>query len=197
MTMRRNLDGLPAALLALFALSLAACTTLRTTEDYDRSVDFSKFRTFHIKNVHPQPEPGARGPQGAPLPNELADRRIKNALAAELTAKGLHRDDENPDLWVVPHVRLSHETVVYGWDAGWGYGWGWRGRFGWGAAAVEQIPLGTLIVDIVDAHAKQLVWRGTATDTIDPHASPAEKERALGEAVAKMFLDFPPGRARQ
>jgi|SRR5580693_6038083 hypothetical protein len=189
-------------LAALLGLGLASCTTLRTTVDYDREVDFSKYRTFHIKNVHAQPGPGVRppggpgGPGGGPpvAPNDLADRRIKRALEAVLTAKGLRRDDENPDLWVVPHVRLSHETVVYSWDAGWGYGWRWRYGLGWGAASVAEIPIGTLIVDLVDAHAKELVWRGTATDTIDPHASPQEKEQALTEAVEKMFRDFPPGR---
>jgi hypothetical protein len=84
--------------------------------------------------------------------------------------------------------------VIYTYDTGWAYGWRWRGpRLA--TSTVEQIPLGTLIVDLVDARAKELVWRSTATDILRPNASPEEKDRALGEAVAKMFAGFPPRRA--
>ncbi len=41
-------------------------------------------------------------------------------------------------------------------------------------STVQQIPVGTLVIDLVDAKAKQLVWRGTASDTIDQDASPEE-----------------------
>jgi len=67
----------------------------------------------------------------------------------------------------------------------------WR-RAGPAVATVEQIPVGTLIVDLVDATAKEMVWRGTATDTLKPQATPAEKEQALTQAIAKMLEGFPP-----
>ena len=52
--------------------------------------------------------------------------------------------------------------------------------------------MGTLIVDLVDATSMELVWRGTATDTFKPDATPAEKEEALSRAIAKMLEGFPP-----
>jgi hypothetical protein len=57
---------------------------------------------------------------------------------------------------------------------------------------VEQIPVGTLIVDLVDAKRKELVWRGTATDTLKPEATAAEREAALSAAITKMLEVFPP-----
>jgi hypothetical protein len=86
---------------------------------------------------------------------------------------------------------LTRETEIHTYNTGWRYGWRWR-RPGPTVATVEQIPMGTLIVDLVDATAKELVWRGTATDTLKPRATPAEKEAPLSRAIAKMLEGFPP-----
>jgi hypothetical protein len=46
-------------------------------------------------------------------------------------------------------------------------------------------------VDLVDAKDKQLVWRSTASDAIDPNATPEEREKTLTKAVSKMFETYP------
>jgi hypothetical protein len=167
-------------LTAAAVVGLTACSTLRTTSDYDRSADFSKYHTFAVQDAEK-------------AQNGLLERRIKSALEAGLLAKGLKEDDSNPDLLVVPHVRLSHETEITTFDEGWGYGWRWRrGGVGASVSKVERIPVGTVIIDLVDARDKDMVWRGTATDTLKPSATPEEKEKSLGEAVAKMLQTFPP-----
>jgi len=163
---------------ALAAATACASSTLRTSVDYDRSGNFSKYRTFSYMDVQQ-------------LRNELVGRRVHQALTDALTARGLQENNFSPDLFVVPHVRLSHETEIRTYNTGWGYGWRWR-RAGPAVATVEQIPVGTLIVDLVDATAKEMVWRGTATDTLKPNATPAEKEQALTQAIAKMLEGFPP-----
>ena len=60
-------------------------------------------------------------------------------------------------------------------------------------STVSEIPVGTLIIDLVDAGKKQLVWRGTASKTLEPDASPETKEKNINEAVQKMFANYPPG----
>jgi hypothetical protein len=156
---------------------LAACSSLRTTTDYDRAVDFSRFHsyTFHLHT---------RG-------NELLEKRLERALTDTLNAKGLRLDDSNPDLWVEVHTSQGRQTVAApGWGPygyGWGWGWGW-----WGWRPWYSVPVGTVVVDLLSAHDKQLVWRGTATDVVDPQATPAEREREISDAVAGMFREFPP-----
>ena len=45
-------------------------------------------------------------------------------------------------------------------------------------------------MDLFDTGTKQVIWRGTATDTVpDKPEKTAEK---LNKAVEKMFKDFPP-----
>ena len=170
------------ATLAILALFAAACSTLETTTDWDRSKDFSKYRTWTWKDDDA-------------IKNDILAKRIQTGVTAELNTKGLSRTDDNPDLWVVAHARLSKQTRVDYYNSGWGYGW-YGGYYGGGmtmsTATVREIPVGTLIVDLVDAKQKAIVWRGIATDTLKPERSSEEKEKALNEALAKMFKDYPP-----
>lgn len=163
---------------AILAATACSSSTLSTSADYDRSVNFSKYRTFSYLDVQH-------------LHDELVGRRVHQALTDALQARGLQENNISPDLWFAPHVRLTRETEIHAYDTGWGYGWRWR-RPGRTVATVEQIPVGTLIVDLVDATRMELVWRGTATATFGPDATPAEKEEALSRAIAKMLAAFPP-----
>lgn len=171
------------ALLAVLVVAAAVgCSTLTTSADWDKTADFSKYKTWGWK------EDGS-------IKNEILAKRIQNLLAAELGRKGLTRSDDNPDLWAAVHGRLSKETQINYYNSGWGYGWhgGWYGGgMGVSTATVQEIPVGTLVVDLVDSKQKELVWRGTATDTLKPERTPEEKEKALGEAFAKLFEKYPP-----
>ena len=176
--MKRNL-----ALLAVAVLALAvACSTLQTSADWDKTANFSNYKTWGWKD-------------DGSIKNDIVKRRIQTLLASELGKKGLTRSDDNPDLWVAVHGRMSKETQINYYNSGWGYGWhgGWYGGgMGVSTATVQEIPVGTLVVDLVDSRQKELVWRGTASDTLKPERSPEEKEKALGEALAKLFEKYPP-----
>jgi hypothetical protein len=155
------------------ALTLA-CATLTTSVDFDRSRDFSRYRTFGFRT-------------GTPARREFAQKRIEDVIGAALRARGLTpAADGKPDLNVFTHVVIeSHqriETIV------WGYGCRWGG--GVAVSSVADVPVGTLIVDIVDAKENCLVWQGRATDTISSDSE--TRERQLREAVVRMFEGFPP-----
>jgi Domain of unknown function (DUF4136) len=47
-------------------------------------------------------------------------------------------------------------------------------------------------VDMYSSKAKALVWRGTATKTLDPKAKPEKQEKNLAKAMEKLFKNFPP-----
>jgi len=162
--------------------TLAACSSITTSADYDKSANFSQYKTYAWKDTDQKQ-------------NELVENRIKAAVDSQLQAKGLHKVDSNPDLWVVEHVRLSEQTQINTYDSGWGYGYGWRGGYGGGgmsSTTVQKIPVGNLIIDLVDAKENQLKWRGTASKTLDPSASVDKKTENVNEAVAKMFAGYPP-----
>ena len=171
---------------AILVLAGIACSTLETSYDYDKAANFSQYKTWSLKD-------------DGSIKNPLLFKRFEAAVTNELSKKGLTRSDDNPDLWVAAHTRLSKETRVNTYDTGWGYGWGWRGGYAGGGmttSTVQDIPVGTLIVDLADARRKELVWRGMATDTLNPNSSPEEKDQKLQAAVAKMFENYPPGAAK-
>jgi len=172
------------AFLSVAAAAVFACSTLSTGADYDPSTDFSRYKTWDLKEDRRS------------IDNPLLARRIETAVTAELAKKGMTRNTSNPDFWVAVHGRLSKQTQINTYDSGWGYGYGWRygGGGGMSTTTVTEVPVGTLIVDIVDAGKKELVWRGTASDTLNPEASPEKKEQNLQEAMAKLLANFPPAK---
>ena len=56
----------------------------------------------------------------------------------------------------------------------------------------STVYVGQLDLSMYDPAAKQLVWRGTATKTLDPKAKPEKKEKNIAKAVKKLLKNYPP-----
>jgi hypothetical protein len=72
---------------------------------------------------------------------------------------------------------------------GGGIRWG-----GMGTATRSTISVGTLVLDIYDPTAKQLVWTGAATKTLDPSSNQQKNQQHLDKAMAKLLKNYPPKR---
>ena len=57
---------------------------------------------------------------------------------------------------------------------------------------VRDILVGTLVIDIADAKAGQLAWRGMGVKEINTTAKPEKRDKNISEAVAKIFKNYPP-----
>ena len=167
-----------AILLGLLAGALTlACSTLTTAVDYDHTVNWSQFHTFQL------------------VENDkefvtFTQKRIADAITSQLTSKGWQAVTSNPDILVYTHGIRSTQTQ---WNAtstgGWGYR-GWGGMGGGMATATEtKIPVGTLVVDLVNPKTKELVWRGTASDQVSESGA---EQGQIQNAVAELFKNFPP-----
>jgi hypothetical protein len=166
------------ALAAATALAGAGCSSITTNVDYDTAAHFGAYRTYAFKDVHDG--------------DAFQMKRVRTAIDATLKAKGLAPADGKPDLWVVLHTRTRNQRQVTTYSSGWGWGWGWRGGY-WSTARVDNIPVGTLVIDLVDTKAKELVWRGSASRALDRDETPQERAGKIQEAVDKLFEGFPPG----
>lgn len=175
--MRRGAWRELAALAAL--VLLAGCASAPTTNvGWDRNVAFTNYHTWGWR-----PDGSINDPTWA--------RRCQDVLSDQLRSDGLKQVslDQDPDLWAVMHVRLSAEAVVTPFDPNWGYAWG-----AW--APVDEyeteIPVGTIVLDLVDARLKRIVWRGRAKDAIDPAKSNEAREEKLRSVLAELFANYPP-----
>ncbi len=150
--------------------------------------DFTKFKTYKWVKI-----------EGAQLPDQIVDAQIKSAIDSQLAAKGLTKtEDDSADLYVGYQVSLDKEKQMNAYSMGGGPGWGWGagyyGGYGGGTttATTSTLYVGTLGLDMYDRGAKQLVWRGRATKTLDPKAKPEKREKNIGKAVAKLLKKYPP-----
>ncbi len=164
-----------------FAVAAFGCSTLEINTDYAPGTDFSKYKTFTLK-------------EGKPPKNQIAADRVKAALTSTLEGKGFKSAPEGGDLAVFLHFQAGKDTQInttgYGYG-GWG-GWRWGGYGGMQTTTVQEIPTGTLVVDIVDGKTTNAIWRGIAKDQISTSATPEEREQKVREVLAKLFENFPP-----
>lgn len=56
----------------------------------------------------------------------------------------------------------------------------------------STITIGTLGLDFYDRAVTQLVWRGRASETIDPNAKPEKRQKNLDKAMKKLLKNYPP-----
>jgi hypothetical protein len=171
-------------------LLAAACAGQHVTTDYSPSIKFSHYRTFAL--VMP-PDSGAQ---------QLLDQRVRNAVQTQLLAKGLTQTDRrNADLYVGYGMVDKSHTEVYSDNDGWGWGgpWGWR-YWRWGVAwpmtvrrQIETYTEGTVVVNLVDARTKQVVWEGEVPDVLPlPVSNPDGATKKIDTAVGKLFTKYPP-----
>lgn len=169
--------GTTAALAAFLMIAASGCTTMTVYTDYDHTASFSGYDTFEFLGQ----------PKGL---SPLMQRRARDAVRAELTAKGLRRArGPRADLHVAINARIRVERQLSTVHFGYGYRW-WGGHVGMAHHHVRNVPVGAVVVDLVDARTNQLVWRGVAHDVMS--RDPERNAATIREAVSRMFAEFPP-----
>jgi hypothetical protein len=174
-----------------FVNRTALCTTFflamigtalgqKVQTDFDHQANFSQYKTYSWQEIKPA--------------NSLWDSRIKNSVDAQLTAKGWAQVDSGGDVTIVAIKTSKNQRTLQTFYDGMGGGWGWRrfggGGFGESTTTEQDYKEGTLVVDLYDAKSKQLIWRGSAEDTLSDNAGKNGKN--LDKGVVKMFKAFPP-----
>jgi hypothetical protein len=167
----------------LIAAALAFLTTTAAAQevsyDFDKSADFSTLHNYTW--VH-----------GTPVNDELNHKRIVGAIDEQLGAKGLHRVEgrDGADVLIAYHAVFARDLQIHGMSSGWG---GYRvGPSRSGTARVEQVVVGTLVIEVIDARTGSTIWRGIASREIDVNASPEKREKNIDKAAQKLFKHYPP-----
>ena len=181
-------------LIASLAVLLGATGTALAQDvryNFDKEANFAAFKTYKWVSLK-----GSEAPH-----NNLVDGQIKAAVDAELAKKGMTRSDaDTADLYIGYQTAVSTEKQYTSFDTGWGYGPGWGGGWygggGYGGGTTtgttSTIYIGQLALDMYVPSEKKLVWRGSASKTIDTRAKPEKQQKNLQKAMTKLLKNFPP-----
>jgi hypothetical protein len=153
--------------------------------DYDRGANFAQYKTYSWEQVKTK--------------DPLDVDRIKNAVNAALAAKGWTQVNSRGDVSIVAMEITRKKQSLNTFYDGFGGGWGWRGfgggGFGEATTTTETYKVGSLVVDLFDTKTKQLLWRGSSSDTLSNNSNKNIKN--MDKDVEKMFKDFPPDSSKK
>ncbi len=150
----------------------------QTTYNFDRTTDFTKFKTYKWVPI-----------DGAQHPDQITAGNITTIVDELLGSKGFVKKDADPvDLLVGYGTTTQQQQMI----TGYGGGMGFRFGGGMGMAETSTITNGTLLLDVYNPTGKLLVWRGTVTETLDPSSNADKNYNKLKTALTKMLKNFPP-----
>lgn len=181
-------------LIFLYVVAVAAGCSPSVHVDRDEATDLSAFHTYKFVDGEGDSDPN-------PLyHSSLLDNAIHAEIAGELESRGFSENNKSPDVLIAYHTYTekkqesinNYYPMMYG-------GWGWRYYpmggftpypFGYwnGYAQTYTYTEGTLIIDVINAKTKLLVWRGSVSDAI---TDPGDLHKKAISAVRKIFRKFP------
>lgn len=175
--MRRHLPLLPVVVLALAATGCATSGVLGS--HVARGVDFTAYRTFDWGAADPLPVSDPRFEANASLTDH-----VYGAVERGLQLRGLERATGDPDLVVHYHATAQDRLVAEftGTNAPSCSGLDCRTH-------LQRVDTGTLVLDVVDARSRRIVWRGWVQD--DAREMLRHPER-VSKAVGRLLDQLPP-----
>jgi len=167
--------------ISCFAMVALGCSTSQRAAEqpvrthYDGTTDFSSWTTFRLAS------PGSDRDDSSRLPRY--EKMVRDALVAELTARGYQRaQDGSTDFRVASELLFSGSKVSDGLDP----------THGIDTAPVTESrgkPTATLTVKMLHPATSQVLWQGelpgVEVDAVYP-------ENALRKAVWRVLVEFPP-----
>lgn len=184
-------DRLKSKLIVSFVCiaALAGCATKPATfAQQDPHVDLYAFKTFSFM----EPAPGL--PSGVPPEltsgagySSLINERLEEATRAQFESLGYVYDESNPELRVNIVLAVQDRAEIRSMPNA-----GPMGYIGWGPSNIEtvQYRYGTLVIDLVDAKRRTMVWRGVAEDRIT-RKNMQNADATVRDAVRELFAKYP------
>lgn len=174
---------------ALLIALLAGCASNRAPDtriDYDRSADFSVYRTFGF----PKETGTDRGGYST-----LVTSYFKSAVTTAMEARGYKYTEDHPDLLVNFFMNTRERTETRP-DMSLGYGY-YGYRYGLYNAwpyydddRTVTYKIGTINVDIVDAEKKQLIWEGVSEGRVTDEMM-ANPRVTVNAVVTELMRQYP------
>ena len=158
-----------------FLILLPACAVgslvIKINTSQDQNARFDQYRSY---SWYPA---AAASSSGGQRDYSMLQAHVKKAIEQEFAKKGLHQEAANPQLYLAYDVSLPEPAAApaQAYPAGFGYGLAWHMglRYDYGHAnitnyqPVDTFAPGTILIDVIDASTRELIWRGWAEEVIE------------------------------
>jgi len=173
------------------ALSAAVLTTgcaLQARSDSDPKASLAQCHSYGFAPTVSEHAEGA-------FANPLNDKRLRDAIGAQLQSRGMRVAGEGEAADCLVHYAIGSRVGV---DAGsprasWGLGWGW-GRRGFGGSMAYDVPFdyreGRVSIDLSDARSHDALWHAYVNADVT-YLTGEQAEKRIHEVVAAIFARFP------
>lgn len=180
--------------LALIVMALSSCDSVKVSADYDKTVDFTKYKTFEYYGWAQESDK---------ILNQLDKDRIEKAFGEEFRKRGLSYVESGGDLIVTLFIVVEQKTEqqatttgmggayggYYGGYYGYGPGYGWGGGYSTTTISEYNYVVGTLVCDVFDKAEEKLIWEGIGSGTVDEN--PQSRDKNIPRSVAKIMYKYP------
>ena len=181
----KKLGGRSGWALGLLALGVTiACSQFTVRTERDPDADFTRYRSFGWLPIA----------QAAPIDQDTGDRdltkRVYSAVEARLAGKGYApAASDAADLLVTFRVlrMADYEAPHFSYTMPWRMG-AYRDAL---HASGDSYDRGSLIIDVIDRRANELVWRGSASARLLPSMSYAKSVERIDAAVQQILAPLP------
>lgn len=180
--------------ISILFMGLSSCDSVKVSADYDKSVDFTKYKTFEYYGWAEESDK---------ILNDLDKQRLESAFGEEFKKRGLSYVESGGDLVVTLFIVVQQKTEqvahtsgmgggyggYYGGYYGYGPGYGWGGGYSTTTVSEYDYMVGTLVCDVFDKSKETLIWEGIGSGTVDDN--PKSRDKNIPRSVAKIMYKYP------
>ena len=179
------------ALFALVAMVGFACSSTKITSDYDKTVDFTKYKTAEYYGWEENSNK---------ILTRFDQERIEKAFGEEFKKRDIQfveqgQGDIIVSLYIITEQKQQTTATTTGMGGGYGGYYGYGPGYGWGGGmatttySTYDYTVGTLLISVYDAKEKKLVWQTRADGEVQEN--PEAREKGIPVIAQKMMMKYP------
>ncbi len=172
------------ALSIVFLLQLA-CTPVRIiSTEAQEGISYQNYHTYNFMDLDVDLKNDSLSAS-----NSDGIHLLKTAISKEMEELGFSKSDQ-PDLWVNIGIVVESKTQTRTTDIREAPIYIGQRRYHWESeeVVVGQYEVGTVSVDIVDAHRDEQVWEGVVAGTLSENEQKLQKR--INKAMNQLFDEF-------
>jgi hypothetical protein len=180
-------------LLLFAALSITCASAQKIKTGYDKTADFSKYKSFSLREPSKTPD------------RPILYASVMGTVTDDLKAKGLTHLDKGGDLLVVPTGGLGYDVASIpgvlsdscaecqrpAVDAQWVGFQAVNQASAGGGSSGKPMAKGTLELDFVDHATDKVVWTGSVVQKLNPDKQDKSLQQ-IAAAINKLLAEYPP-----